>query len=145
MNRLVTGIVVLTLLVATGFALADLVTGARKQFRDIRANDTQPYGVRYGGGAAGLDVDHRFILATLAFIHGDDTYAIATGPRVHASNPYTLHFMVTYFVGRLQPARYVVSDEANWILCYGCDPGKFPKFESAWDADNVYYILRRRT
>jgi len=144
MKRLVTGIVALTLLGAIGFGLVNMATGARKQLRDVRSHGAQPYEVRYGGGAAGLDVDHRFILATLAFVRGSDTYSIVTGPGVHASNPYTLHFMVTYFIGRLQPARDVSPTKAEWILCYGCDPDSFPEFEQAWEADNAYYILHRR-
>ena len=145
MKAVATAIVVLTLLVATGFGLVNLAHGARKQLRAVRSNDAQPYNVRYGGGAAGIDVDHRFTLAALAFVRGRDTFAIVTGPRVQPSNSYTFPFMFTYFIGRLQPARYVSPKLAEWILCYGCDPSTFPEFDSVWDADNAYYILHRRS
>lgn len=145
MKRATSGVVVLALALALGFGLVNLGRAASKQFDAVRANDAQPYNVRYGGGAAGLDVDHRFTLATLAFVRDHDTFAIVTGPGVHASNPYTLHFMVTYFIGRLQPARNVAPDSAEWILCYGCNPGAYPELDPVWSADNAYFILHRRT
>jgi hypothetical protein len=144
MNRVGVGVAVLALALAGGFGLVNLGRGASRQLDKVRSNDEQPFEVRYGGGADLLDVDPRFTLATLAFVRGGDTYSIVTGPRVHTNNPYTLHFMITYFVGRLQPARDVSPDEARWILCYGCDPGAYPGFAPVWSADNIYFVLRRR-
>jgi hypothetical protein len=143
MNRVVAGLAGCAALAAAGFGAANLARGTSYQWDAVRSNDTRPYEVRFGGGAAGLDVDHGFTLAVFAFIRGDDTYAIATGPRARPSNPNTLPFMITYFVGRLQPARYVPSDQANWVLCYGCNPSDYPRFETVWGENQAYEILNR--
>ena len=145
MRRLPVGVIVaMAVFAAGGVGAVNLARGVRGQLRTVETNASKSFEARYGGGAVGLDVDHRFTLAALAYMRtASERYVIETGSNVQVSSPLTLRFMITYFSGRLLPARRVDLASANWILCYGCDPGAYPAFETTWNVD-AYAILRRR-
>ncbi len=67
-----------------------------------------------------------------------------TGDRAHASTPVTIYAVRGYSQFQLLPRRLVPTETAQWLLCYGCDPTKFSRFEVVWDTEETLLIMKAR-
>ena len=83
-------------------------------------------------GARYLDISPDFLFAARQLIPRDDTFAVVTGDRVEVATPTTLTALPSYSAYFLLPRRQVADPaDADWVLCYGCDPP--PGTETAWE------------
>ena len=67
-----------------------------------------------------LGIAPRFVEAALR-LPDDATYAVLTGPRAPAGSPLVFSALAGYLENLLLP-RTRARDDADWLLCYGCDP-----------------------
>ena len=66
-----------------------------------------------------LGIDERFVDAALQ-LPSDTTYVVATGPAAPAATPLAYSALPGYLENLLLP-RTVSRDDAEWLLCYGCE------------------------
>lgn len=128
---------------ALGFGIWNGVVAARKRLDDADTYARIDPQVRVNGGANYLDVDRTFAAAALAFVPHSGDWFLAEGDRAQYSNPYVRHFMFTILSGRLLPSRPVPAGRATWLLCYGCDPARWPAFTPVW-TNGPYAIEHRK-
>lgn len=107
------------------------------------ANAALNYDDREFAGGNSLVVDKRALYQARALIPEDGRYRIVTGPGVEGANeltePYIDQF-VRYFLMPRRPAA-----DADWILCYGCDPSSLaPTATVVWDGGAGVSILEDR-
>jgi hypothetical protein len=75
--------------------------------------------------ADSLSIDNGFVVAALADLPGNATFAIvppAPAAAQHMS-PVTINALDGYFQYLLLPRREVTADRAGYLLCYACDTG----------------------
>jgi hypothetical protein len=66
-----------------------------------------------------LGIAPQFVAAALR-LPDDATYAVATGPRAPAGSPLIPSALAGYLENLLLP-RIRSRDDAEWLLCYGCE------------------------
>jgi hypothetical protein len=66
-----------------------------------------------------LGIAPQFVEAALR-LPDDATYAVATGPRAPAGSPLVPSALAGYLENLLLP-RIQSRDDAEWLLCYGCE------------------------
>jgi hypothetical protein len=83
--------------------------------------------------AAGFDPEDAFLVNAVAFLPDDATYVIDVGPNVEVSTPLTRSAIIPYTDWLLLPRRHVPVAQAEWLLCYGCDPSRYgEKLQVVW-------------
>jgi len=73
-------------------------------------------------GARYLDISPEFLFAARATIPEDATFSVVVGEDVEVATPQTITAMPSYTAYFLLPRRLVDEPEAEWVLCYGCEP-----------------------
>jgi hypothetical protein len=89
------------------------------------ANAAQPAELRPLAGARGVDISSPFMQAADALIPAGQTFVVATGPHVQVSTPITLTALAPFVQTWLLPRRETDAKSAQWLLCYGCDLGRW--------------------
>lgn len=96
-------------------------------------------------GAYATDVSREFVLAAIDLLPADARYAVETGGATGVSTPVTLLAVGGYSQFRLLPRRKVSVEEAQWLLCYGCDEARHAgRFTPHWRGAPGLAILRER-
>jgi len=107
--------------------LSDLDEGAT-------ANAELSFSDREFGGGNGVVLDQQAAYAAQALIPVHATYRLLTGSGVTEPTSLTLPFVESWFRYFLMPRR--PADDANWIICYGCDISQFGgKYIARWQDD----------
>jgi len=74
-------------------------------------------------------------------IPANGTYLVSVGEPVDGWTELTAPF-VSWFARYFLLPRRPASD-APWVLCYACDPGSHPGFETVWTGADGISLLRR--
>jgi hypothetical protein len=125
---------------ALAFGIAYAVAGIDSQGGTVDQNRSYAPEIRIAGGAYVIDLNDRFAAAAIAFV-GSDPYAVVSGPPGHILST-SVALTTDYFHGRLLPAKQVAPKDATWLLCYGCEPRRWPAFTSVWTSP-PYAVLHR--
>lgn len=141
MKRLVRVGVAATVCVAVVLSVVYLVRAVDKLGDQASANASANYDDREFGGGNSLVVDKRALYEARALIPSDGSYRIVPGPNVEGATELTEPYIDQFARSFLMPRR--PSPDAEWILCYGCDPAALEiPTESVWDGGNGISIHR---
>ena len=105
------------------------------------ANASLNYDDREFAGGNSLVVDKRALYQARALIPEDGSYRVVAGPGVVGATELTQPYIDQFARYFLMPRR--PSPDAEWILCYGCDPASLePAAAAVWDNGAGISILR---
>jgi hypothetical protein len=98
-------------------------------------------------GADLLDIDNTFLAQALSLLPPRAPYAVVrsesrAGAQRLGIVPTTFNALPGYVQFVLLPRRQVEPRDARWLLCYGCDLGKFRNLEVLWRGDPDLAIAR---
>ena len=141
MQRVVRGGVVACVCTAVVFSFVYLVRAVDRLGEAADANAAANYDDREFAGGNSLVVDKRALYQARALIPEDGLYRVVAGPRVEGATELTEPYIDQYARYFLMPRR--PSAEAEWILCYGCDPAALDRpAEVVWENGGGISILR---
>jgi hypothetical protein len=141
MQRLVRGGVVACVCTAVVFSVVYLVRAVDRLDEAADTNAAANYDDREFAGGNSLVVDKRPLYQARALIPVNGLYRIVAGPRVEGATELTEPYIDQYARYFLMPRR--PSADAEWILCYGCDPAGLERpAETVWDNGSGISILR---
>jgi len=120
MQRVVRGGVVACIGFAVALGLVYLVRAVDRLGEAVDANAAANYDDREFAGGNSVVVDKRALYQARAFIPKDGRYRVVAGRRVEGATELTEPFIEHFARYFLMPRRPSV--DADWILCYGCDP-----------------------
>jgi hypothetical protein len=110
-----------------------------------QADSPKPLVERSMYAAYSIDIDRGFLLAARQLLPRNATFLVETGPNTGISTPVTLTGLPSYASYFLLPRRQILEDTADWLLCYGCDLGRWKSsFTTVWDAGNGLVIARHK-
>jgi hypothetical protein len=99
------------------------------------------YDDREFGGGNSLVVDKRALYEARALIPPEGRYRVVPGPNVDGATELTEPYIDQFARSFLMPRR--PSPDAEWILCYGCDPAQLEvPTEVVWDGGGGISIHR---
>jgi hypothetical protein len=120
---------------AVALGLVYLVRAVEELGDQASANATANYDDREFGGGNSLVVDKRALYEARALIPPDGSYRVVPGPNVDGATELTEPYIDQFARSFLMPRR--PSTDAEWILCYGCDPAALERpTETVWDGEN---------
>lgn len=127
--------------VAIGLGLVYFMRALDELGEQAGANAAANYDDREFGGGNSLVVDKRALYEARALIPPDGSYRIVPGPNVEGATELTEPYIDQFARSFLMPRR--PSADADWILCYGCDPATLERpGEIVWDSGGGISILR---
>jgi hypothetical protein len=132
MRRIARGGVALCVVVAVAVSLVWFVRTVDRLGETADANGSTNFDDREFAGGNSLVVDKRALYEARALIPEDGTYRVVAGPGVDGATELTEPYIDQYARYFLMPRR--PSPDADWILCYGCDPATIDRpSEVVWD------------
>ena len=141
MQRVVRGGVVACVCTAVVFGVVYLVRAVDRLDEAADVNAAANYDDREFAGGNSLVVDKRALYQARALIPEDGLYRVVAGPRVEGATELTEPYIDQYARYFLMPRR--PSADADWILCYGCDPAGLERpAEVVWDNGAGISILQ---
>jgi hypothetical protein len=141
MQRVVRGGVVACVCAVVVFGVVYLVRAVDRLGEAADANAAANYDDREFAGGNSLVVDKRALYQARALIPEDGLYRVVAGPRVEGATELTEPYIDQYARYFLMPRR--PSADAEWILCYGCDPADLDRpAEVVWENGGGISILR---
>ena len=141
MQRVVRGGVVACVCTAVVFGVVYLVRAVDRLDEAADVNAAANYDDREFAGGNSLVVDKRALYQARALIPEDGLYRVVAGPRVEGATELTEPYIDQYARYFLMPRR--PSADAEWILCYGCDPADLDRpAEVVWENGGGISILR---
>ncbi len=133
--------VVVCVCVAIGLGIVYLVRAVDRLGETASANAALNYDDREFAGGNSLVVDKQALYQARALIPEDGRYRVVTGPGVDGATELTEPYIDQFARYFLMPRR--PSPDAEWILCYGCDPSSLERpVEVVWDNEGGISILR---
>jgi len=127
--------------IAVALGLVYLVRAVDGLSETADTNAAANYDDREFAGGNSLVVDKRALYQARALIPEDGLYRVVAGPGVEGATELTEPYIDQYARYFLMPRR--PSTDADWILCYGCDPaGLERRAEVVWDGGGGISILR---
>jgi hypothetical protein len=92
-----------------------------------------------------LDISRDFVLEARDRVEYGSTYAVLTGSKVAVSNDLVLGAVGGFMPFVLLPRRQVAPDEADWLLCYGCDRSTLPQESRVvWEVEGGGLAIAQR-
>jgi hypothetical protein len=139
--------VALVVAVAMGVLVVRFPTAMGAFDRRASFNASRSPVERLIAGADGLDIDNTFLAQALSLLPRRASYAIVRSPSVGDAQrlgivPTTFNALPGYIQFLLLPRRQVEPRDAQWLLCYGCDLGKFDNLDVVWRGDPGLAIAR---
>ena len=127
--------------VALALALTEYIDAFRALNNRAAHNASQSERDRSLEIARTLGIDIRFVDEALR-LPADATYVVATGPAAPAKTPLAYSALAGYLENLLLP-RTISRDDAEWLLCYGCE---LPSggFDVAWRSGGMVVARLRR-
>lgn len=108
------------------------------------ANANANYDDREFGGGNSLVVDKRALYEARALIPPEGSYRIVPGPNVEGATELTEPYIDQFARSFLMPRR--PTPDAEWILCYGCDPALLEQLaDVVWDGGGGISIHRTQS
>jgi hypothetical protein len=111
--------VILCVAVALVFGLVYFVGAVNRLGDDASRNAALNFDDREFAGGNSLVVDKRALYEARALIPKDGTYRVVAGPGVEGASELTEPYIDQFARSFLMPRR--PADDANWVLCYGCE------------------------
>lgn len=109
--------------------------------RDATANSDLSYSDREIAGGNGLVVDQDAVYAARGLIPEDSSFRVLVDPGYPGESSLTVPFVHSFYHYFLVPRR--LSDDAPWIICYGCDLSSFgSRATTVWEGDDDISIVR---
>lgn len=128
---------------AVGVSVVEYPSALGSLHHRAAVNASQSQVDRLLAGAHSIDISRDFLRAARDLIPRNETFAVATGPNVAVSTPITLSGLPSYAQFWLLPRREESVDTAEWLLCYGCDPGPLrERLKTAWSDGHGLSIAR---
>jgi hypothetical protein len=90
-----------------------------------------------------LDISREFVLQARDLLDEDVTYAVVTGPNVQVSNDLVLAAVGGFMPYALLPRRQVRREDAEWLLCYGCDRTLTQAGSVGWESGGMAIVRMR--
>ena len=141
MQRVVRLGVAVCVCVASGLGVVYLVRAVDRLGDQASANAAANYDDREFGGGNSIVVDKRPLYELRALVPPDGSYRVVPGPNVAGATELTEPYVDQFARSFLMPRR--PSPEAEWILCYGCDPATLEQpTEPVWEGGNGISIHR---
>lgn len=133
--------VVATVGIAVAFGLVYFVRAVDDLGDQASTNAAANYDDREFGGGNSLVVDKRPLYEARALIPPDGSYRIVPGPNVAGATELTEPYIDQFARFFLMPRRPAA--DADWILCYGCDPAALERpTDVVWEGGNGISIHR---
>jgi hypothetical protein len=133
--------VVVSVLVAVGVGAVYLARAVDRLHEAAGTNAALNFDDREFGGGNSLVVDKRALYEARGVIPEDGRYRIVPGPRVGGATELTEPYIDQFARYFLMPRR--PDADAEWILCYGCDPDQIEQeTDVVWDGGGGISILR---
>jgi hypothetical protein len=132
-------LVVGTLLIAA-WQLVDSLSFLQGRLEDARAVQPEHRSI---APALYLDMSRDFVLRARDLLDEDATYAVVTGPNVGVSSELVLPAVGGFMPYALLPRRQVPREDAEWLLCYGCEPSILRGASVGWAADGLAIVRVR--
>jgi hypothetical protein len=141
MQRVVRVGVAATVAVAVALGLVYFVRAVDELGEQASAHAAANYDDREFGGGNSLVVDKRALYEARALIPPDGSYRVVPGPNVVGATELTEPYIDQFARSFLMPRR--PSPDADWILCYGCDPNLLEvPTDVVWDGGGGISIRR---
>lgn len=132
---------VLGCVVVTLVALAYHYPGALEEAgREADDDAALSYSDREFAGGNSVVADQGGLYEARGRIPPDGAYAVSVGPRVEGWTDLTAPFVPWFARYFLLPRRQF--DDAPWVLCYACDLGDYPGFETVYTGSDGISLLR---
>ena len=130
-------------------ALGALIAGFGGAYDDFagRADGNRglPLSARDLSAAYATDLSRSYVVASRDLVPLGASFAVETGDKVEVSTQVSIYAARGYLQFQLLPRRLVAADQADWLLCYGCDPAAFAsRFDVVWDEEPGLAILKAR-
>lgn len=104
-------------------------------------NSALSYSDREVAGGNALVVDQQAVYVARGLIPEDATYHVVVGEGYEGGSNLTPNYVDSYYRYFLLPRR--PSEDASWIVCYGCDLSVYgPDPEVAWEDGEGISIVR---
>jgi hypothetical protein len=124
--------VVCCVCVSVALGLGYFVRAVDRLGETANANAALNYDDREFAGGNSLVVDKRALYEARARIPANGSYRVVTGPGVEGATELTEPYIDQFARSFLMPRR--PSPDADWILCYGCDPASLDRpADVVWD------------
>jgi hypothetical protein len=128
-------------LVASALAAVYSVRAVDRLHGDAGTNAALNFDDREFGGGNSLVVDKRALYEARGLIPEGGSYRIVPGPRVEGATELTEPYIDQFARSFLMPRR--PDPDAEWILCYGCDPTELEQeTQVVWDGGGGITIRR---
>jgi hypothetical protein len=99
------------------------------------------YSDREFAGGNSVVADQGGLYEARGRIPADGSYEVSVGPRVEGWTDLTAPFVPWFARYFLLPRRQL--DDAPWVLCYACDLGDYPGYETVYTGSDGISLLRR--
>ncbi len=127
--------------VAVVLGVVYLVRAVDELGEQARVNAAANYDDREFAGGNSLVADKRALYEARALIPPEGRYRVVPGPNVDGATELTEPYIDQFARSFLMPRR--PSLDAEWILCYGCDPAQLEvPTEVVWDGGGGISIHR---
>ena len=128
--------------IACAVAAVYYVNAIRDLDKKASDNSTLDFGDRQIAGGNAVVISQDSLVFARAIIPPTATYHVVTGPNLGETTGFEI-YVEDYFRYFLMPRR--PSDDASWIICYGCDTSQWgDRYEVLADTGNGVTIGRLR-
>ena len=115
--------VVFLVAVTIASAVFEYPGALRSQSDAASRNSELSFSDREIAGGNGLVVDQQAVYQARARIGPDETFHVVVGEGYRGGTELTAPFVADYYRYFLMPRR--PAEDAQWIICYGCDLGQY--------------------
>jgi hypothetical protein len=131
------------LLLAGGVAVFTWIGSTDDLHERIARNESLDYLDRLVAGGNGVVGSQAIVFEARARIPENETYRVVVGADFTDPDQYTAAYAADFLRYALFPRR--PSDDARWIICYGCDRTRWgDRFELLFDAGGEITLGRLR-
>jgi hypothetical protein len=129
--------------VAAAFAAVYFVEALSDFDHAANKNSALSFDDREVAGGHSIIINQEAAYEARVLIPRTATYRLRTGAGLRNATPLTANYVESWFRYFLMPRR--PSNDANWIICYGCDTTELrPSYNVRWRDSNGISIGRLR-
>jgi hypothetical protein len=107
------------------------VDGLLEQGERAGENARRDWAEREFGGANSLGADKEALYAARALIPPGSSYRLLLGDPIPGGNELSARGLPDFTRHFLLPRR--PAEQAEWVICYGCDPAALGDYTPVWD------------
>lgn len=105
--------------------------GIVEQGERARENARRDWAEREFGGGNSLGADKEALYAARALIPTGASYRLVLGDPIPGGNELSARGLPDFTRHFLMPRR--PAEQAEWVICYGCDPAALAGYVALWD------------